>query len=304
MVVRDYAAVVDTNRVVAVLGRGLVPASAPILRADDLGVIRGDGVFETIHVRPGQAQHSQVSGGGRAFLLDQHLDRLTRSAAYLEIILPERAELADLVTLAASAWPAGEEGSLRLVATRGSEDAPGGPATVFASVSPVLATTKATRERGVSVLSASVGRDAVVGGADSSWQLRGAKSISYAVNMASQRWARAAGADELLWTSSDGYVLEAPTATLAWLEGGTLCAVPAETAGILPGITARWLLDHAGELGWTTSERMVTPAEVVAGDGAWLLSSTRGVAAVRTLDGSPLATAQRDTDRIRALLGY
>src|SRR5690606_2953038 len=37
-----------SNRVVAVLGRGVVPADTPILRADDLGVLRGDGVFETL----------------------------------------------------------------------------------------------------------------------------------------------------------------------------------------------------------------------------------------------------------------
>ena len=53
---------VQNQRVVAVLGRGVVPADTPILRADDLGALRGDGIFETMHVR-----------GGRPWLLDEHL---------------------------------------------------------------------------------------------------------------------------------------------------------------------------------------------------------------------------------------
>ena len=59
-----------TNRVVAVLGRGVVPAETLVLRADDLGVLRGDGIFETMHVR-----------GGRVWLLDEHLARMAASAS-------------------------------------------------------------------------------------------------------------------------------------------------------------------------------------------------------------------------------
>src|SRR5436190_348674 len=50
------------ERVVAVAGRGVISAATPLLRADDLGVLRGDGIFETAHVRD-----------GRPWLLDEHL---------------------------------------------------------------------------------------------------------------------------------------------------------------------------------------------------------------------------------------
>ena len=69
--------------VLAVLGPDLAPALAPadvpILRADDLGAVRGDGVFETVHVR-----------GGSAWQLDAHLDRMAGSAARMELALPPR----------------------------------------------------------------------------------------------------------------------------------------------------------------------------------------------------------------------
>ncbi|HEY2790788.1 MAG TPA: aminotransferase IV, partial [Micromonosporaceae bacterium] len=57
------------ERRVAVLGRGLVPTDTPILRADDLGALRGDGIFETIHVRD-----------GRTWQFDEHMARMARSA--------------------------------------------------------------------------------------------------------------------------------------------------------------------------------------------------------------------------------
>jgi len=40
--------------VVAVLGRGVVPPDTLVLRADDLGALRGDGIFETMHLRAGR----------------------------------------------------------------------------------------------------------------------------------------------------------------------------------------------------------------------------------------------------------
>jgi 4-amino-4-deoxychorismate lyase len=87
--------------------------------------------------------------------------------------------------------------------------------------------------------------------------------------------------------SSDGYALEAPTSTLIWLDGETLYTVPVERTGILAGTTGRWLLDHASELGWSTGERMITPAELTESGGAWFTSSVRGLAAIREVDGTP-----------------
>ena len=57
--------------------------------------------------------------------------------------------------------------------------------------------------------------------------------------------------------------------------------MPPTTTGILAGTTARYLLDHAGELGWRAAERMITPAELADADGAWFTSSVRGVAEIR-----------------------
>ena len=274
---------------VALLGVGVVPTDTPILRADDLGVLRGDGIFETLHIR-----------GGQPWLLDAHLARMAQSAERLEIPLPPAAELAELVEQACASWPEDVEGALRLVCTRGSEDS--GPVTVFATLAPVGEASRRARHTGVAVATATFG---VAAGTRSAapWLLGGAKTLSYAINMASQRWAQTVGADDVLWVSSDGYALEAPTSSLVWRDGERLCTVPAEATGILPGTTARFLLDHAGELGLTAAEQMVKPADLSSVDGAWLLSSVRGIAEIRSVDGVQ-RWPTNDTTRLRTLLGY
>jgi 4-amino-4-deoxychorismate lyase len=277
------------DRVVALLGRGVVPADTPILRADDLGVLRGDGVFETLHVRDGQP-----------WLFDEHIARMARSAARLDLELPPADVLAGFAADVCAHWPARQEGALRMVCTRGVED--GAAVTCFATLSPVGAVTLRARREGVALATATLGYTA--GAREGApWLLGGVKSLSYAVNMASQRWAVAQGADDLLWKSADGWALEAPTSTLVWLDGDDLCTVPAEPTGILAGCTARWLLDHAGTLGWQATERMVRPADLAGMRGAWLTSSVRGPAEVRAVDGEPLPPSAH-TEKIRALLGF
>jgi 4-amino-4-deoxychorismate lyase len=281
---------VEQHPVVAVLGKGVVPAETPLLRADDLGVLRGDGVFETIHVRHGEP-----------WLLAEHLDRMAGSAAILEIPLPPRVALEELAAQTLDGWPSAVEGAFRIICTRGPEHGDGTP-TVFATLSEIGPERRGVRRAGVSVVTAALGY-AVGAREEAPWLLGGAKTLSYAVNMASMRHGGKRGADEVLWVSADGYALEAPTASLVWLEGDELCTVPPRGTGILAGITVRYLLDHAGELGWRTAERLVRPDDLAGKDGAWLTSSVRGLVAIRSLDGRPFPSSPH-TGELQKLLGY
>lgn len=275
--------------VVAVLGRGVVPADTPVLRADDLAAVRGDGVFETIHLR-----------SGSLWQLDAHLDRMERSAGRLEIALPPRAALVELADLAVAEWPRDQEGALRLACSRGPES--GGSPTVWATLNTINEKQLRGRRAGVTVRTLSLGYPVDARSALPAL-LAGAKTLSYAVNMACQRWAAAEGADDVLWVSGDGYALEAPTSTLVWLTDGVLCTVPPERTGILAGTTSAYLLAHAGELGWAAEERLVRPADLHTADGVWLTSSARGPAEIRALDGVPLGPSP-ETPRIAKLLGF
>ncbi|GAB3220841.1 aminodeoxychorismate lyase [Glycomyces halotolerans] len=277
--------------VTAVLHRGVVDSDEPILCADDLGVLRGDGVFETINVRD-----------GKAFLLDEHLARMANSARRMEFDLPPAEAMAGLAEQALEAWRAtgAGEGALRLIATRGREH--GGPPTVFATIDPVPRERILPRRDGLKVATASLGVNADARG-EAPWLLGGVKALSYATQMAVTRWAKAQGADDALWVSADGYALEGPTSSLLWLDGETLCTTPVST-GILPGTTSAFLLEKAPKAGLKTAERLVS-AEALKGMAAvWLSSSVRGVAFITQIDGVQVAQRSDVTAELHKLAGF
>lgn len=257
--------------VVALLVPGAEPLlqdpSQPVLRADDLGVLRGESVFETARI-----------ANGRPAFLAAHLCRLTRSAERLAIALPPGWERLAEVAVAAYGKP---DGVLRLVCSKGPAH---GQPQGFAVVTPVPAESIHAREHGLRVVTLTLGV-AAAGRPAAPWLLGGVKSTSYAINMASQRQAHEQGADDAIWLSSDGEVLEAPTSTVAWVRDGVLVTPPAAETGILPGTT----LEVALRLLITPYEvRRGSSDELRAADEVLLLGSVRGVAPVVELDGRPL----------------
>src|SRR5258707_10043917 len=98
--------------VVATLDGQLHDTAAPLLFADDLAAVRGDGIFESLLVRD-----------GRPCLLEAHLGRLTQSARLVDLPEPDLGRWRAAVAAAASAWtePGGGEGVLRLICSRGRE---------------------------------------------------------------------------------------------------------------------------------------------------------------------------------------
>jgi 4-amino-4-deoxychorismate lyase len=281
------------DRIVVIQGPGVVPSDTPLLRADDRGVLYGDGVFETLHLRP-----------DGPWLLDAHLSRMAASARLLALPVPQQPALATLAHQAAAVWARqpeaeaqGGEGALRLVSTRGPA---GGPPTLYATVGDVPETALRERRDGIRLITADLGVSAQ---RRPPWGLSGAKSLSYAANLAARRWATAQGADDVLWLSTEGYALEAPTASLVWLSGDTLCTVPPDEAPVLAGVTATHLLTRAGELGFRADQRMITGPALAEADAVWLASSLRGLAEAYTVDGAS-RTRSPHTAALQALLGF
>jgi 4-amino-4-deoxychorismate lyase len=196
---------------VAVLGDGVVDSDTPVVRADDLGVLRGDGCFEGCRVRTGADGTSTVDK------LDAHLARMGRSAAALGIAFAP-ADWRELVGEACAAWSgaAPGEAGMKLVLTRGPLGT--GSATGFLAITPLPGDYPRQRREGLRVvtLCRGVSADAF---APAPWLLGGVKTLSYAVNMAAQREADRRGADDALFVSAEGIVLEAPTGSVVWSRG-------------------------------------------------------------------------------------
>jgi 4-amino-4-deoxychorismate lyase len=255
--------------VLAVVATGPGPALDPL----DLALVRGEAVFEAMRVY-----------AGRPFRLRAHLDRLAASARAVELPLPGGLE--ELAARAVAAAGAGDtDVVLRLICTKGPEGS-GEPA-AFAICSDVPASFEEERRRGLRVVLLTTATDPLVRAA-SPWLLPGAKTISYAVNMAAQRAARAGGADDAVLVGLGGELLEAPTASLWWRSGHTL-HTPSLDLGILAGITRAVLCDLAPGLGLKVAEGVYTAGDLAAADEAFLSSSTRELMPVVSVDGAPVA---------------
>jgi 4-amino-4-deoxychorismate lyase len=287
--VRGQAEAVAAPRAVAVWrdGRAVaVPADQPVVTAFDQGLARGDGVFESALVTGGTAPH-----------LGAHLARMARSAGLLRLADPGPEAWRALVAAVLDGWPPGTDGACRLFLTRGLGE--GMPPTALALLAPLTADVLHQREHGIAVVSLGLGLPAAYR-ATAPWLLGGAKTLSYAVNMAALRHAHAAGADDVVLTSLEGQLLEGPTSTVVWAAGGVLRTPPLST-GILAGTTAARLFARAAEDGWPTAVEPGTVADLRAADAVWLVSGIRGAAVVHTLDGVRRGDAGLSA-RVRELL--
>ncbi len=261
-------------RVLALLDGTLADPDSPQIRVDDLGLMRGDGVFETILVVDGKPRE-----------LTPHLDRLDRSAAMLDMPAPPRAEFERAVELVIGNWTGGKEFALKLVYTRGVE---GGDGTGTGFALGMEIGPKVLKQRAEGLAAVTLDRGIEPDLADRApWLLLGAKSLSYAINMAAIREAERRGAVEVIFTTSSGSVLEGPTSTVILVRGKTLVTPPSKL-GILPGTTQYALFRAAERAGWTVLVEPIQTGELYDAEGVFLASSVRKITRVNTLDGKQL----------------
>jgi 4-amino-4-deoxychorismate lyase len=252
-------------------------AQAPLLHADDLAAVRGDGIFETLLVRD-----------GLPCLLDAHLQRLAQSAELLELPAPDADVWRSAARAAASLWAAqsGEEGVMRWVYSRGRES--GGDPTAFITVGALPERVAAVRTEGLAALT--LAREMPTTAAVAPWLLAGAKTLSYAVNMAALRYAAARGAGDVIFVSTDGFVLEGPRSTVVIATDKGL-QTPPPSLPILHGTTQQALFSVATQKGYACDYRPLRPADLLVAQGIWLVSSITLAARVHTLDGRALPQA-------------
>ncbi|MBO0856448.1 MAG: aminodeoxychorismate lyase [Nocardia sp.] len=272
------------DRVLVTLDGKFRNPEQPLLYADDLGALRGDGVFETVLVR-----------AGRACALELHLARLRRSAQALDLPDPDIAAWTKAVSTAVGKWGADREGVLRMVVTRGRESSParrpgsgalsGSEAepTGYVLVGPVGERVARARADGISVITLARGVSTELA-AEAPWLLMGAKTLSYAMNMAALRFAERARADDVIFTSTEHRVLEGPRSTVVIQRGKQLLTPPA-VDGVLPGVTQRALFAEAEKAGWECRYKSLFTADLVTAESVWLLSSVTLAARVAVLDG-------------------
>jgi 4-amino-4-deoxychorismate lyase len=272
-------------------GRIADPAQ-PQLMATDQGATRGDGVFE-----------SMLAVAGRTRKIQAHLDRLGGSARALDLEIPGQETWRRAIETGVAAFrsdnpaasPEEDEAVVKLLVTRGAEGT--ATPTCWVQVSAVAAAGRRQREAGIDVILLDRGYDSDVA-ERAPWLLLGAKTLSYAVNMAALRHAHKQGADDVIFTSSDGRVLEGPTSTvlLAHVEtagdGETAkrLITPQLDSGILAGTSQGALFAAAKAAGWELGYGPLEPQDLFDADAVWLISSIRRLAPVNHIDGKEIGT--------------
>jgi branched-chain amino acid aminotransferase len=237
----------EFQELASVDGRIGPTAEATVPLKDD-GLYRGDGAFEVIRIY-----------AGRLFAFDDHLDRLQRSAAAIELEFDRPALEREVEALLAQAG--GADGQLRLIVTRGGRR---------------LAMTEPLPPHAATLRLATVTYSPTV-------ILNGVKSLSYAANMQATRLAHAQGADEAVLVQPDGTVLEPPTSAIFWVSPQGSLRTPALNAGVLESITRDRLVKalDVEEGAWPV-------ADLRAASEAFLASTTREIQAVASIDGTDL----------------
>lgn len=250
----------------------VIDPSAPALSVGELSTQRGDGIFESIGVVNAHPQE-----------VEPHLDRLAHSAQLCELPQPNREQWRQAIAVAAAECGAGES-VIKLILSRGIEHGPAPTAWVTASRAADFAQ---VRTAGVSVVTLDRGIDSGAP-ARAPWLLLGAKTLSYAVNMAAIRAAHARGADDAVFVTSDGILLEAPTASVV-LRMGERYVTPEPGAGILHGTTQISLFTWLAANGHQVSYERLPADALETADAAWLVSSVRLAAPVHHVNGIALA---------------
>ena len=261
-------------------------SSAPALRVGELSTQRGDGIFETLAVVDGHPQE-----------VEPHISRLRNSALICDLPVPNAEQWRAAIAYAVARVPQRGEIALKFVLSRGVEHGPAPTAWLHAVAAADFSAVRAT---GVRVVTLDRGYPRGVA-EKAPWLLMGAKTLSYAVNMAAIREAHRRGADDTIFLTTDGFVMEGPTSSVVLRSNGAY-VTPAPSGAILHGTTQQSMFEYLSGQGASVEYRDVTLDELRQADAAWLVSSVRLAVSVVALDGEPFPADQPVTDALNAYL--
>ncbi len=233
----------------------------------DHGLVTGDGVFETIGVY-----------GGIAFALNRHLARLQRSATGIGLPALDLEAIGNGVKLLLEENGC-KDGKLRITVTGGESelgsDRIGSPVTMIIATGP--------RSAGAPTAMVQV----------APWPrnekgiLAGLKTISYAENVAGLAWARAKGADEVIFGNTVGNLCEGSGSNIFVVVDGEAYTPPL-SSGALGGITRDLIVSRLG-----IKERDF-PLDILYSQDlqeCFLSSSVREAQGISHIDGNPTNVA-------------
>jgi len=247
------------------------PIQAATVSIEDRGFQFGDGIYEVI-----------VSYDGRLFMPTEHLDRLRTSAGAIGIEYDfEGKPLLPIIEegLARSGF---SEAMIYIQLTRGaaprSHAIPAGIAsTVVMTFKPRPTAPDDLRQRGVKAMTT----------IDDRWSRCYIKAITLLPNVLAKSEAILRGYDDAVFVTESGEARECTSANLFIVRDGTM-QFPPRTEAVLHGITQRFILRCAEQIGVPVLEKPIPIEMLKAADEAFMSSTVVEVLGITSIDGDPI----------------
>ncbi|NGP45518.1 branched-chain-amino-acid transaminase [Bacillaceae bacterium SIJ1] len=238
----------------------------------DHGFLYGDGIFEGIRAYQ-----------GNIFRLDEHLERLYRSARSIMLEIPYSKE--EMTKIIADTLLKNElsSGYIRVVVSRGKGDLGIDPfkcsnPQVIVIAEQLALYPKELYEQGLEIVTVASRRNRP------DVLSPKVKSLNYLNNVLVKIEAHLANAGEALMLNDQGYVAEASADNIFIVKDDTLITPPGYV-GALEGITRDAVIEYATSAGYTVKEEPFTRHDVYVADEVFLTGTAAEVIAVVKVDG-------------------
>lgn len=243
----------------------------------DHGLLYGDGVFEGIRIY-----------NGRVFMLEEHIDRLYRSAQAIALTIPMSKQAMTRAVVKTCLANKTMNGYVRLVVTRGKGTLGLNPysckkpeviiiAAKIQLYSPIL------YSKGLKVITAGTIRN------HNESVNPAIKSLNYLNNIMAKIEAINSGVEEVVMLNSHGYVAEASGDNVFIFKGNQLLTPPT-SAGALEGVTRNVVLKLARQSGYETREAMLTRYDLYNADEMFLTGTAAEMISVIEMDRRRIGT--------------
>jgi branched-chain amino acid aminotransferase len=273
----------STGRALVWIDGAPVDAAEARVPVFDRGFLYGDSVYEVTRAL-----------SGVAFALDEHLDRLERSAQGLLMRTPSRAAIKKAVvdTITASKL---DDAYVRIVVTRGAGEI------ALVIVRPPKPPGPEAYRDGVEV--AIVGRTRYAPGVPTSTVDPQVKSGNYLGSVMAVAEARKRGAYEAILCDNVGRLTEGSSSNF-FLVRGNWVSTPPLSVGLLEGITRRKVLQILAAEKIRCAEQPLWPTDLHHADEAFMTSSVRGVVPITRADGEPVGDGKPGPITRRVMQAY
>lgn len=249
----------------------IVPEKEAVVSVFDHGLLYGDGVFEGI-----RTYH------GKVFRLEDHIDRLYRSAAVIALNIPlTKAEMAKAVVDTCKANDC-LNGYIRLIVTRGVGGLGLNPylckePQIIIIAGAIQLYPKELYEKGMAVVTVGTVRNQV-----EAINPR-IKSLNYLNNVMAKIEAINAGVMECIMMNPQGFVAEASGDNIFVIRGKELLTPPV-WCGALEGITRQVVMELAPSCGLKVKEDVLTRYDLFTADEMFLTGTAAEIISVTNVD--------------------